>query len=368
MLISSIFPSKYIQGRGAILCLHEESAILGNNPMVIISGSANKMFGDVIRMNLSAGGSFSFELFGGECSPSEINKLVAKAKQDKNDVIIGIGGGKSLDTAKAVAYQLNKPVITVPSLASTDAPCSALAVIYNEDGSFNKYLVLPQNPNVVIVDSEIIAKAPARFLVAGMGDALATWFEAESCKIKNATNMTGKVGTMSAYALAKLCYETLLEYGYIALKSCEANVLTPALENIIEANTLLSGVGFESGGLGASHAIHNGFTTLEETHSYYHGEKVAFGTLASLFITKKSKEKIEEVYQFCESIGLPTTLDGIGLKEISDDKLMEVAKAACVEGETIHNEPCEINPEIVFAALKTADLYGKNRITKNKSS
>ena len=362
MLISSIFPSRYIQGRGAILCLQEESAILGNNPMVIISRSANKLFGDIVRMNLSAGGSFSFELFGGECSLTEINKLVTKAKQDKNNVIIGIGGGKSLDTAKAVAYELKKPVISVPSLASTDAPCSALAVIYNEDGSFHKYLVLPQNPNVVIVDSEIIAQAPVRFLVSGMGDALATWFEAESCKIKNATNMTGKVGTMSAYALAKLCYETLLEYGYIALKSCEAKVLTPALETIIEANTLLSGIGFESGGLGASHAIHNGLTILEDTHSYYHGEKVTFGVLASLFITKKPKEKINEVYHFCESIGLPTTLEGIGLKAVADDRLMEVAKAACAEGETIYNEPCEINPEIVFAALKTANLYGKSRM------
>lgn len=362
MLISSIFPSKYIQGRDAIFCLKEESHKLGSNPLVIISQSSDKIFGDVVKTNLSQGESYTFEIFGGECSTAEINKLVSRAKQDKNDVIIGIGGGKALDTAKAVAYELKRPVIVVPSIASTDAPCSALSVIYNDDGSFCKYLVLPQNPNAVIVDSAIISKAPSRFLVSGMGDALATWFEAESCKIKNAANMTGKVGTISAYALAKLCYETILEHGYIALKSCDANVLTPALENIIEANILLSGVGFESGGLGASHAIHNGFTILEETHSYFHGEKVAFGVLASLFITKKSKEKIEEVYHFCESIGLPTTLGGIGLRDISDDKLMDVARVVCAEGETIYNEPCEINPEIVFAALKTADLYGKCRI------
>ncbi|TPH13547.1 iron-containing alcohol dehydrogenase, partial [Brevibacillus laterosporus] len=76
--------------------------------------------------------------------------------------------------------------------------------------------------------------------------------------------------------LAKLCYETLLEDGLKAKISCDSNIVTPALENIIETNILLSGLGFESGGLAAAHAIHNGLTALEGTHSYYHGEKVAF--------------------------------------------------------------------------------------------
>jgi glycerol dehydrogenase len=137
--------------------------------------------------------------------------------------------------------------------------------------------------------------------------------------------------------------------------------VTPALERIIEANTLLSGLGFESGGLASCHAIHNGLTTLHQTHVYWHGEKVTIGVLASLFLTDKAAEIIEEVYTFCEAVGLPTTLAEIGLEGVTDEDVMRVAEAACTEGETIHNEPMPITPDKVYAALKAADAYGRRR-------
>ena len=167
---------------------------------------------------------------------------------------------------------------------------------------------------------------------------------------------------MSAYALAKLCYDTLLQYGLTAKTACGAHVVTPALEHIVEASTLLSGLGFESGGLAASHAIHNGLTVLDQTHAYYHGEKVAFGTLVSLFLTDKPSDTIDEVYTFCERVGLPTTLAAVGLAEAEDEDLMKVAEAACAEGETIHNEPMPVTSDMVFAALKTADAEGCRRL------
>ncbi|TVQ48522.1 MAG: iron-containing alcohol dehydrogenase [Gloeocapsa sp. DLM2.Bin57] len=107
--------------------------------------------------------------------------------------------------------------------------------------------------------------------------------------------------------------------------------------------------------------ILNGFKESNRDNQNYHGEKVAFGTLASLFLTDKPSQIIEEVYSFCESIGLATTLADIGLAEVRDEELMEVAKASCTEGETIHNEPIPVNPEMVFAAIKTADAEGKRR-------
>lgn len=123
-----------------------------------------------------------------------------------------------------------------------------MAVIYINDGSFKRYEILPHNPDVVLVDTNIITQAPVRFLVAGMGDAFDTWFEAEDCRLKRGLNMTGRVGSMSAYALARLCHETLLEYGTFAKQACENHIVTPAFEHIVEANTLLSGHGFESRG------------------------------------------------------------------------------------------------------------------------
>lgn len=359
MLTTTLFPGRYVQGPDAIKHLSEEVKRFGKKAFMIadpfvydnILPDYKKETGKEIQLTT--------ESFGGECTDKEILRLSKTAKNKEVEVIIGFGGGKTIDTAKAVAYELKLPMIIIPSLASTDAPCSALSVIYTEKGEVDRYLFLPQNPNVVMVDTRIIVNAPSRFLVSGMGDALATWFEAQSCMQSYAPNMSGKAGSMTAYNLANLCYETLLEYGEVAKDACDAGVTTPALEKVVEANTLLSGLGFESGGLATAHAIHNGLTVLEPTHDYFHGEKVTIGTLASLFLTDKPIDLIDEVYGFCRSIGLPVTLAEIGLKDVSDEDLYKVAKAATKEGETIHNEPMPVDADKVFAALKMADQYGK---------
>jgi len=361
MITKTIFPGRYIQGLDALKRLKEEIERFGDVGFLICDPFVFKNplpYSDTFMGDSSRN---VVERFQGESSDEEIQRLSDLARKSKSEVIVGIGGGKTIDTAKAVAYSLELPVIIVPTIASTDAPCSALSVIYTPEGKFKRYLILPRNPDVVLVDTGLIARAPVRFLVSGMGDALATWFEASSCKARFAPNITGDIGSMTAYALARLCYETLLEYGVMARISCEVHAVTPALEHIVEANTLLSGLGFESGGLAAAHAIHNGFTVLEKVHDSYHGEKVAFGTLASLFLTDKPREIIDEVYTFCESVGLPTTFEEIGLKDVSDEELMKVAEAACAEGETIHNEPIPVEPKMVLSALKAADTEGKRR-------
>jgi len=275
--------------------------------------------------------------------------------------VIAIGGGKTIDITKATAHKLKLPIIVVPTIALTDTPCSALSVIYTNEGIVDRYLFLPSNPNCVLVDTTIISKAPSRFLVSGMGDVLTTWLEARSCQLKYADNFAGAKGSMTAYALAELCFETLLEYGEIAKISNEAKVVTPAFEKVVEANTLLSGLGFESGGIASCHAIHNGLTALEATHSYYHGEKVSIGVIASLFLTDKPTDFINEIYSFCEAIGLPTTLAQVGLGSPTDEDLMKVAEKACAKGETIYNKLVPITPESVMAAIKATDAYEKSR-------
>lgn len=361
MLTTAIFPGRYVQGAGALGLLGEEVARLGKTPLVLADPFVNDNLKPEVTGSLGPVGSYSFEVFTGECCDEEIDRLRAVCEAGGMDVIVGVGGGKTLDTAKAVAHYAGLPVIIAPTIASTDAPCSALSVIYTPEGAFARYLVLPQNPNVVMVDTSVVVRAPARFLVAGMGDALSTWFEADSCRTKRASNMTGRPGPMTAAALAELCRDTLFEYGEMALAACEQKAVTPALEHVVEANTLLSGIGFESGGLAACHAIHNGLTALEETHPYWHGEKVTIGVLASLFLEDRPRELVEKTYAFCEAVGLPTTLADLGLGEASDEQLMVAAKAACAEGETIYNEPVEVSPEAVLWALKTADAFGRKR-------
>lgn len=362
MITTALFPNRYIQGFNAIEnCLGQELARLGKKALLLESPSVHRNLSDAINKSLQGNIEFTIDIFNRECSDEEIVRIIDLVKDQYIDVVVGIGGGKAIDTAKAVAGILNYSCVVVPTLASTDAPCSALSVIYTPTGEFKRYFVLPRNPDLVLVDSHVIAKAPARFLVAGMGDALATWFEAEDCRQTRSANLSGRPGPISVFALAQFCFDVLLKYGVQAKNACEQKVVTPALEHVIEANTLLSGLGFESGGLSVAHAIHNGFTALEATHDYWHGEKVAIGTLSMLMLIDSDPDMIETVYTFCESVGLPTTLAEIGLINVSDEDLMKVAILACAEGESIYNSLAEVNPNTVFAAIKAANAEGLRR-------
>ena len=361
-----IAPGKYVQGRGELKRIGTYTGSLGKNFLVLASKGGMERCKTQIEAGFAGTEStLTFEEFNKECSKTEIDRLVAICRENNCDAIIGIGGGKLLDTAKAAAYYYeNAPVVIVPTIASTDAPCSALSVIYTEDGVFQEYLVLPRNPNLVIVDSAVIASAPVRLLVAGMGDALATYFEARACRASGAGNMTGLKPPLSALALAELCYKTLIQDGLNAKIAVEQNSVTSAVENIIEANTLLSGIGFESGGLAGAHAIHNGFTVLPQCHHLYHGEKVAFGTLTQMVLENLPDNEIYEVLDFCHSVGLPVTLSEMGIKEIKPEEIRAVAEAACAEGETIHNMPTPVTVEDMYGAILTADGLGKNFLNK----
>ena len=296
-----ISPSKYLQGAGEMKKIGTYASNCGKKALVLISKGGYKRIGKMIEDSFAESTcEVVFDYFNGECCNSEIDRLVNIVKENQCDLVIGIGGGKIFDTAKAVAYYAGTPVFICPTIASTDAPCSALSVVYTEEGIFEKYLFLPANPNLVLMEEGVKAK--------------------------------------------------------IAL---EAGVCTPADEKVIEANTLLSGIGFESAGLAGAHAIHNGFTVLEECHHMYHGEKVAFGTLTQLVLENVPEEELEDIILWCIEVGLPVTLAELGAGNVTDEQLMEVAKTACAENDTLHNMPFEVTPETVFAAIKAADAYGK---------
>ncbi|WP_054949612.1 glycerol dehydrogenase [Numidum massiliense] len=353
-------PGKYIQGKGELAKIKDHLAGVGKSPLVIADEFVQSITKDIVEGSYAdSDASVAFETFGGECSKPEINRLRDVVEAGGHDVVVGIGGGKTHDTAKAVAYYTHKPVVVVPTIASTDAPCSALSVVYTEDGMFDEYLLLPKNPDIVLVDTQIVANAPARLLVAGIGDALATLFEARACEAANGVPMAGGQVSKAAMALAELCYDTLLEDGLKAKLAVEQNVVTEAVENIVEANTYLSGIGFESGGLAAAHAIHNGFTVIDDCHQLYHGEKVAFGTLVQLVLENSPLEEMDEVIELCLGLGLPVTLEEMGIKENIADKMRQVAEASCAEGETIHNMPFPVTPDDVYAAILTADALGR---------
>ncbi|MFT0212365.1 glycerol dehydrogenase [Pseudomonas sp. F1_0610] len=362
MTIAIQSPAKYVQGAGELTNLPMHCQVLAaEGAYVLIDPFIFEQYGASFQHSFQAQAyKAHFSPFQGECSRAEVERQLALVKQSNLKVIVGIGGGKTLDTAKAVAFYADLPVVIMPTAASSDAPCSALSVLYTEEGQFSEYLFLKQNPNLVLVDTDIVAKAPVRLLVAGIGDALATYFEARANFRSNKATIAGGQQSLTAMALAELCYHTLLEDGLKAVIAAEQGLSSRALMNIVEANTYLSGIGFESGGLAAAHSIHNGLTVLPETHEMLHGEKVAFGVLCQLILENADAHEIDTVIGYCQQIGLPTCLADLGVD--SDDifeKAMQVAKATCVEGETIHNMPFAVIEDEVAAAILVADELGR---------
>ncbi|WP_034551023.1 glycerol dehydrogenase [Carnobacterium funditum] len=366
-----ISPAKYVQGENELLNLGFYIKSLGESALVI--GNPDDIIRVEDKLNQTAkrfGINVHLANFGGEATREEVVRLKKLAKEKGADVIVGLGGGKAIDTSKTVANGHN--LIVCPTIAATDAPTSHSAVLYTKDHHFDEYAYFIKNPSVVLMDTTVIAQAPTRFLVSGMGDALATYYEARATRRSNSNVNAGlpngfhtgdtepAKGTIASITLAKVCYETVLESGYNAKIACDHNVVTPALENIIEANTLLSGLGFESGGLAAAHAIYNGLTVLDGPHNYFHGEQVAFTTFVQLILEDAPKKEVEELLDFSLSVGLPVSLADLDVKEVNYEDILKVAEKACIPEESIHAMPFKVTPESVAQAIIAADALGRD--------
>lgn len=354
-----VAPSNYIQGNGEIKNLADYYLRYGSKKayMIVDAFIKSKYEKEIIESFVEKGIDYELAVCGGECSDDEIAKHFDSL--NGADVVIGIGGGKTLDTAKVVAYQAHIPVIVVPTAASTDAPCSRLSVVYTNEGVVEKYVFFNSNPDVVLVDLDIIADAPARFIVSGMGDAMATYYEAMASVRTGSTTMAGGLASKTALAIAKLCRDTLLEDGLKAKLAAEKHACSEAFENVVEANTYLSGIGFESGGVAAAHSIHNGLTALEPTHKFFHGEKVAFGVVCQLIM--ENSPDLDLIIDFFKSVGLPVCFKDLDLEGVSDEDLMKVATMAVAEGETIHAMYMPLSPKYIFDVMKAADAYASKR-------
>lgn len=352
-----VSPSKYVQGKGALKQIGEYVRDFGKKPLVLADEVVWGITKDTIITSFTKNSlDYEYIKFNGEASSKEINRVARIGNENKVDVVVGVGGGKTLDTAKAIADELNQSVIIVPTTASTDAPTSGLSVIYTEEGAFESYRFYKKNPDLVLVDTAIVVKAPARLFASGIADAMATWIEARATFKSGSEAMSGGKPSIAARAIAEACEKTLFTYGEAAYKSVQKGVVTPQVEAVVEANTLLSGIGFESGGLAAAHAIHDGFTALKgDIHHLTHGEKVAYGTLTELVLENKSTEEILKYMRFYRKLNLPTSLKNLHLENATYEDLLKVGEGATAEGETMGNLSKEITPEDVANAIIAVD-------------
>lgn len=353
-------PGKYIQRAGEISRLATHLAPLGRRALVLIDGFLHDRLAATLAQEIGAAGlGVQVVRFGGECTAAEIERVTALARTGGSDILVGVGGGKTADTTKLAAIGVNARIVIVPTIASTDAPCSAVAVRYSADGVYERSVQLARNPDLVVVDTAIVAQAPVRFLVAGIGDALSTWFEARSNLESRSNNYVGEgfPATAAGIAIARACHEVLMRDGLKAKIAVERGLCTAAVENVIEASTLLSSIGFENCGCAAAHGIHDGLTVLAETHSLLHGEKVAFGTLCLLMLENRPLDEIEAMIRFCRSVGLPTTLADLGIVEDTRTNAERVAQGALAPGECTFATPVELSVPVVADAILALDAF-----------
>jgi glycerol dehydrogenase len=353
-----ISPGRYVQGPGAIHRLGEYLPQLGSTPLLVADDLVWGFVGHDVESSLRAADlPVTRESFGGVPSAAEVDRLVGVITQAGADVAVAVGGGSTIDAVKAAGHLAGIRWANCPTVASTDAPCSALSVIYTESGEFEEYRFFPRNPDLVLVDSQVVANAPVEFLVAGVGDALATWLEARATARSGSATMAGGLPTVAGTALAQLSWDVLWDNALAAVDAVRDKHVTPAVEKVIEANTLLSGLGFESGGLAAAHAVHNGLTAVAATHGLAHGQKVNIGSVAQLVLEGAPPSEIREFVEFTTRVGLPTTLVEVGLDPGDADALRVVADAATAEGETIHAMPFDVTAADVVSALASIDRF-----------
>jgi glycerol dehydrogenase len=353
-------PPKYVQGYGIVDNLHEYVSELGKRVTIICDETVWGMFSKRIEASCKAGGlALNQFAFSGQASIGQVELAKKSAEAANSDVIIGMGGGKACDVAKSVGARLGCKWATLATIASTDAPTSSLSVLYQDNGDFHSYELHGKNPDLVLVDTEAVANAPARFLAAGMADAVATRYESAMCAIAGSHTILGARPSNAGLALGALAWDNCRKHGLSALKAIEQNVVTPSVDLIIETNTFHSGVGFESGGFSGAHAIHNGITLMPESHVAMHGEIVNFGVLAQLILEGRPDVDLDEFIEFSLPLGLPVTLGQIGLKDMNPTQLQQIAEAAVAPGESIHWMPFPVDAAMVAAAIVGADAYAR---------
>ncbi len=360
-------PRKYVQGVGAMAEAGKWIAPLGKRALIVWGAKVQQQVGETLIASLSAAGvvPISYECHG-NCTRSQIAAGVAKANAEHVEVVLGVGGGRSIDMAKAIAWETCSKVVSIPTVASNDAPTSAETVYYTDDGAMDGWAVWPYNPDLVLVDTQVIVDAPVEWLVAGLGDAIATWFEAEAAYKGRRTAIAGGVSTITALKLAQLCYEMLMEYGVQARMDAANHVVTPAVERIVEANTLLSGLGFESSGVCTAHAVANGLTVRPETAGCSHGQKVAFGLATQLCLDEDiTQEERLKVIDWMIAVGLPVTLEELGLGHITRQEIMDLAEQFAAPGSIALNHVQTVTPYDMYGALVAADALGHQRHARN---
>lgn len=345
-------PHRYIQGPGALAELATLVPLYGKRPFVVADAAVIDMISARLNEALASHvDQINFGAFSGECTAAQVDSMTANAEAARSDVIIGVGGGKAIDNAKGVRIKRGGALIVVPTVASNDAPTSRLVVLYRQDHVLSEVRLMPTNPDAVVVDTDVIAGAPRRFFVAGIGDALSKKFEVEQCDRSGGMNFYKARPTALAVMIADQCYRVIREHTESALEAVERKTPNDAFERVVEATILSSGLGFESGGLSISHALTRGFSAIPSLSGALHGEQVAFGLLAQLCLEQRPDDFVLELKSFYRQIGLPTSLGDLGFTGDKNEAIRTIAERTIADAPYVQQFQTPVDQSNLSAAL-----------------
>jgi glycerol dehydrogenase len=310
-----IAPGEYYRGRGVIKQTGEFAKRFGQKALVLGGVKALAAVGDLLTNALQqAEMDYDLDYFTGFCSQSSINKY--REELNDYDVLIAVGGGRVMDCAKAASYLANKSLITIPTIVATCAAWTALSIIYTDTGVFESAFEYPVVPKAILVDLEVLAQAPERYLTAGVADSLAKWLEI-SLNARCLKRLP--VPVVTCLDLADVAYQNLLDKGLAAIEANRNHEITPEFEEIVDTVILLigmvSGLAGEDMRLAVGHAVYYQLSHFPATEAYLHGEKVAFGLAVQQVLDGKSEEEVITFLKFLRALKLPTTLAGFGMND-----------------------------------------------------
>jgi glycerol dehydrogenase-like iron-containing ADH family enzyme len=348
----TVAPSQVLQGFAAWQQAGVAIARLGQRPLIVGGSHTLELLQPQWQPLLEQQLQISQAAYTPDCSENTLASLRDAVTAHQADVIIGVGGGKALDAAKLLAYQCQLPIVTVPTSAATCAAWTALSNIYSDQGGFLYDVPLQKCPDLLVLDYALIQTAPQRTLVAGIGDAIAKWYEASV-----SSGSSEQTLIIAAVQQARVLRDILLQKSAAALQETGSDVW----REVVDATVLLAGV---IGGLGgaqcrtvAAHAVHNGLTHIPASHQALHGEKVAYGILVQLRLEEMvqgnqlAASARQQLLKFYAEIGLPQTLDALGLGNITLAELRQAAEIACDQKSDLHRLPFRVVPDQLMAAM-----------------